>query len=427
MKRVGFFLENASIASVDCSRSLESNPGIGGTEWLIIVVSTLLSRRNNNLSITLYTEVDGIFPVGINIKSVGSIEKCISAGVNDGLDYLVIKHNVQHIYGKALDADMPIKLICWCHVFVCSWELDYYADNQNVDKLVFVSREMYDMYIDHRGANKFTYIYNCVNTERAKELYALSQNNKDRHNVVTYIGSLVPFKGFHLLAKAWPKIIDAVPDAELNVIGSGRLYNNNQSLGEWGIAESSYEAEFMPYLTKEGVLLPNVKFWGVLGEEKDSIVLSTKVGVPNPSGISETFCLSAVEMQMLGAKVTSIAYPGLVDTIHYGQIYNNVDQLADNVIELLRTDECDYSQAMGFFEENFSYASVVSKWEELLSAGRLVLNSSLVHPFYRFKWLKYCLNKIKSAIPLFRGLPMMERILVFVERLFWGRVTYIDT
>ena len=74
MKRVGFFLENASIASVDCSRSLESNPGIGGTEWLIIVVSTLLSRRNNNLSITLYTEVDGIFPIGINIKSVGSIE-----------------------------------------------------------------------------------------------------------------------------------------------------------------------------------------------------------------------------------------------------------------------------------------------------------------------------------------------------------------
>ena len=105
----------------------------------------------------------------------------------------------------------------------------------------------------------------------------------------------------------------------------------------------------------------------------------------------------------------------------------NVDQLADNVIELLRTDECDYSQAMGFFEENFSYASVVSKWEELLSAGRLVLNSGLVHPFYRFKWLKYCLNKIKSAIPLFRGLPMMERILVFVERLFRGRVTYIDT
>ena len=101
--------------------------------------------------------------------------------------------------------------------------------------------------------------------------------------------------------------------------------------------------------------------------------------------------------------------------------------MADNVIELLRTDECDYSQAMGFFEENFSYASVVSKWEELLSAGRLVLNSSLVHPFYRFKWLKYCLNKIKSAIPLFRGLPMMERILVFVERLFRGRVTYIDT
>ena len=427
MKKIGFFLENASIASVDCSRSIESNPGIGGTEWLIIVVSTLLSRRDNNLEIILYTEVDGRLPEGINTKTVGTIAECILTGVNDGLDYLIVKHNVQNIYDKVLDAPLPLKLICWCHIFVCTWELDYYADNQNVDKLVFVSREMYDMYIDHRGAKKFTYIYNCVNTARAKGLYALSQNNRDRHNVVTYIGSLVPFKGFHLLAKAWPKIIDAVPDAELNVIGSGKLYNSNQRLGKWGIAESSYEAEFMPYLTKEGSLLPDVKFWGVLGEEKDSILSRTKVGVPNPSGISETFCLSAVEMQMMGAKVTSIAYPGLVDTIHYGRIYNNADQLAESVIELLRTDDCDYSQAMHFFEENFSYEAVVSKWEELLSEGRLVLNSGLVHPFYRFKWLKYCMSKVKSVIPIFRGLPMTERGLVCIERLFRGRVTYIDT
>lgn len=427
MKKIAFYLENKSISGVDCSSVLEANPGIGGTEWLIIVIATLLSKRNNGLDISLYVESPGVFPPGIIIKTVGELKNALIQGVSDELDTLVVKHNVQNIYNRVLEKALPFGLICWCHIFVCSWELDYYADNSNIKKVVFVSREEYDMYIDHRGRRKFTYIYNCVNTDASRRLYVNSKKNENRENVVTYVGSLVPYKGFHLLAQAWPKIKASIPDAKLNIIGTGKLYNCDQSLGRWGLAESSYEEQFMQYLTQDGELVPDVHFWGVLGEEKNAILLKTKVGVPNPSGISETFCLSAVEMQMLGAKVTSICFPGLLDTIHYGKTYRKTSQLADSVISMLTSDYGEYEQAMLFFEDNFSYDSVASKWEELLFCGDIKLPKGMIHPLYRLKFLKYFISFVKERIPIFRRLPVLERGLVWIERKVNGKVTYIDT
>ena len=59
--------------------------------------------------------------------------------------------------------------------------------------------------------------------------------------IVTYVGSLTKGKGFHVLAKEWKNILKAVPDAELYVLGSGKLYDNKAELGEYGLAEKTYE------------------------------------------------------------------------------------------------------------------------------------------------------------------------------------------
>ena len=54
MKKVAFFIDNTSIYDVDASTILQANPGIGGTEYLIMLVSMLLSCRDNALCIRLY-------------------------------------------------------------------------------------------------------------------------------------------------------------------------------------------------------------------------------------------------------------------------------------------------------------------------------------------------------------------------------------
>ena len=87
-------------------------------------------------------------------------------------------------------------------------------------------------FCDHRAFKKGTYIYNLCN-------YNLPAPKpfSARKNHVVYIGSIVPLKGLHLLTKAWSSVLKEVPDAQLYIIGSGNLYNQNEKLGKYGIAE----------------------------------------------------------------------------------------------------------------------------------------------------------------------------------------------
>lgn len=427
MKKVAFFLDNSAIASKDCSNALDANPGIGGTEWLFIVVPTLLSDRKYDIDVCLYTTMPGHFPSGLQTTLVKDVSDAILLADRNGIDYLVIKHLADNISNGVLEVKPNYtRLICWCHVFVCHWELDFYADNDLISKVVFVGREMYDLYRDHRLFSKATYIYNCVPIGDSREVVSLNPFDK-RKNVIAYVGSLVPFKGFHLLAEAWPKIKEEIPDAELYVIGSGKLYDENSRLGKWGIAEESYENRFMPHLLLSDILHPDVHFMGVMGEEKKDILLNTRVGVPNPSGITETFCLSAVEMQLLGCKIATISYPGYMDTVRNGVLYDRRVELAQAVVDLLKGSQDNYQVAMDYFEAEFSYESVAIRWEELFMTGRVRYADELINPTYRLKWLKELLRKIKQKFPILYSLPMLERILLYVERKRFGRVTYIDS
>lgn len=66
-------------------------------------------------------------------------------------------------------------------------------------RVVFVGKEEYDSYIDDDIISKSTYIYNMV---PIKEKVC---NRIIDVPIVTYVGSLVPAKGFHRLAQIWLK------------------------------------------------------------------------------------------------------------------------------------------------------------------------------------------------------------------------------
>lgn len=426
MKKVAFYLENASISSVDCSGILQGNPGIGGTQYMIILISYLLWLRNNGLEVKTYSTSKGLFPVGYDYSIVRNFNEAVDKACDEGFDCLIFRHDADLITSGALDGvDRNIKLIVWDHVFVCYWELDYYASNPQVYKIINVSREQTDLYRDHKAFEKSFYIYNCLNLEGTREM-VLGNPFEKRKNVVTYVGSLVPYKGFHLLAQAWPIILRQVPDAELYVIGSGRLYDKNVKLGRFGIAESSYEEQFMHYLCKDDEILPSVHFMGDMGVEKNKILLQTKVGVPNPSGITETFCISAVEMQAMGAVVTTINFPGFMDTVKNGLLYKSTANLAKSIIHLLKYGKSDYDNAMNLFQKNFSINAVVEKWESFLVFNNVVEDRRIYNILYRFKWLKELRRRISAFFPWLFKFPPLERLIIFSERVFFGHRTYID-
>lgn len=426
MKNIGFYIDNSSIADVDASEVKHGNPGIGGTEYLILLVASLLSERNNGLKIKLFMKRNQNIPASIDYEIVDSLKGTINRCEQNRIDALVFKHDATNITDDVLHTDSSLKLIVWCHVFICYWELNYYANNASVYRLVFVGREMQDLYRDHKVFNKSTFIYNCVSLEGCRDAVSKHPYSK-RSNIVTYVGSIVPFKGFHLLANAWPKVVKNVPDAQLYVIGSGKVYDSNLPLGKFGIAESSYEKLIMKPLCADGKLLQSVHFMGKMGMEKKDILLKTRVGVPNPTGITETFCLSAVEMQTLGAMIATIKAPGYIDTVRNGVLFSKPSDLADAIIMLLKRGIPVYDSAMNYFEKNFSYEAVLTKWEKLFSDEGRLIASKMVNTSYRLKWLKEIIRRASFLLPLNRILPPIERVLIFVERRFFHEVTFMDS
>ena len=233
------------------------------------------------------------------------------------------------------------------------------------------------------------------------------------------MGSLVEPKGFHLLAQVWRNIVAQVPDAELHVLGSGRLYGRDSALGRWGIAERSFEEQFMPYLLDEkGSPLPSVKFHGILGTEKHEILASAAVGVVNPSGQTETFCISAVEFQAHRVAVVSAREWGLLDTVRHGRtglLCRNKEELILNVVKLLK--DVRFRRKLGeaayaFAKLQFEVNCVAAEWYRLLVAvegnqplRKIGIKSNI---FYRNKLIKEIVRRLKPVIPVLQNLRPIE-------------------
>lgn len=414
MKKVAFYIDNASISSVDCAHIATANPGIGGTQYQFMLISYLLKLRNNGLGVKVYTTSEGLFPKDFCYEVVEGLTSAVASAEKWRAEYLVFNHEVGHIHeGTLANIQTSIKLIPWCHIFTNESELDCYAKLSSIYRVINVGREMNDLYRDHPVYEKSAYIYNAVNTDGCKSKVK-SHPFALRENIITYVGSIVPFKGLHWLAEAWCDIVKEVPDVQLYIIGSGKLYGRDAQLGKYGIAEASYEEILMAHFSQDGRIMDNVHFTGILGEEKNDILLQTKVGLPNPSGISETFGISAVEMQMLGCKVATMRCPGYLDTVKNGILYTRKKDLAKSVVQLLKeTNDTGHDDAMHYFDHHFSLEAVVRRWETLFLTGTLESDSAMSNPTYRGKWAKDILRQVKKIIPC---VPTIERILDALDK-----------
>lgn len=421
--KVAFYLDNKGIRDIDLSNILYGNPGMGGTEYMLILVSYLLSIRNNHVDIIVYTTHDASnLPLEMHTKKVDNISDAINRATGDGCEYFIFIHKEWYISDRILDVSQDsIKLVPWVHIFMFKPDLDYYADNKAIYRVLHVGREQMDLYRDHRVFKKSLYIYNGINIRTNNELSPINK----RKNVVTYMGAIEPYKGLHLLTKAWKHVIKQVPDAELYIIGSGKLYDSNTRLGEYGIAEKKYERELIESLSADGTIPSNVHFVGKLGEEKYAILEQTKVAVPNPSGNTETFCITALEMQLAGARIVTAKSPGTLETVINGVLYTDVRELPQLIIKELNSNVI-HDDYISKIEELFSIDRVIEKWEMFLMNG-LEEEDKLSNPFYRLIFLKEFFRIVKAHIPcLDRQLPLIEKVILFSERnLYKNKVQYV--
>ena len=367
--KIAIYLNNQNISEVNCVDMTVGNPGIGGTEYCFLLLAQMYKKCYPENKVILITNKQAALPTVDQLLFAKDVFEGAETAKKENADIFLI---------SAVDQGSPLpktffdiinrielKTIIWGHNFYLSNFCNMLSKCNYVRANVFVGRQQYDRYIDHKIIKKSTYIYNMypANDGPVRE--------KKNTNNVTYVGSLVPMKGFQVLAKAWKQVIEKVPDAQLYVIGSGKLYGRNSKLGKYNIAEQEYENSFIDGLLDEnGKIMSSVHFLGVMGAEKKDIILRTAVGVPNPTGRTETFGISALDFESLGVPVVTIAKDGFLDTVvnhETGLLYSDPKYLAENIVTLLlnKTMNEGYGKKGVQFSKSFDPEIIIQEWNQL--------------------------------------------------------------
>lgn len=402
------------------------NDGIGGTEYSILKIAFMYACNHPEDEVIAF-HYNSNFHINAEIRSV-VLSEDYKELEEEKPDILLTNAYLRDDIWYSRVSDNDIRLILLANNFPSAEKLIQFNKHDCVKRIVFKSGQEADDYYDDDISYKEAIIGNM--------LYPCSKEQRrvaDYKPYVTYMGALIPAKGFHLLAEQWKHIVKEVPDAQLHVIGSGQLYNKDEKLGKYGVASESYEAQFIPYLlNSDGSLMDSVIFHGTMGNEKYDILRQSAVGVPNPSGETETFCNVAVEMQNVGMPVVTIAgfsFFDVIDDGNSGFLYHSKKQFRDYIIQLLKNRELN--QKMGDaahnFVKKFYPEEIIVLWEKLFSEvmsdkpaktavihGHLIDNHKIrviINAFFRKKL------GIKSIRPCNQKKRLKKRIKEFIRKI----------
>lgn len=416
--KIGFIFEDDGIRNVNLNNPNEGNPGIGGTQYQFLILGYYIAKFYNDIEVNFYLRHNKSIPKCINSIFIEDSLSAIKRAKKDEVDIIIFRAtDDKNIYNEI--EKQNIKAITWAHNYIYDKAARIISNCSLVKRNVFVSKEQYDMYIDDEIINKSEYIFN---------FYPFSKGKNKRKNdgkIVVYLGSLVETKGFHILAKVWKDVLNEVPDAKLKVIGSGKVYSREVKMGKYGIAESKYEEKFIKYLLDEnGEINKSVEFLGLMGSEKKDIFSQSSVGVINPSAKSETFGISAIEMEGEGVPVVLKNSFGLMDVVKNkdtGILFNNEKQFKNSIVKLLKNNELNKiygDNAYSYVRENFSAEIIVPLWVQMFED---ITNNKT--PIYikpkknitkNYKWFRIINRNIKR-IGILKNMPSFIRYIGIVK------------
>ena len=371
MKKIGFFIKNKDLANVDYSCPEKGNPGMGGREYMNSIISYSLSFfMKDTLSIKCYLQVDTEMPESQSTEVVDNLEQAIEFASKDKIDFFVldVSQSYQNVFNFVEAAETyQVNIVVRLGLLPNYKILNLLSSSQFVKTIVCNERQVYEIIKDHKASSKSIIIRNPI----VLDSYS-SDPIKVSKNIVTYMGSLVPQKGFLRLAKIWLSVVEEVPDAELYVLGSATLYSRNEELGQLGIALEPFEQMIKTYLANDkGEIHSSVKFLGTLGNVKNYYLANSVVGIANPTGETETFCLAAAEIQANYTAVIAGRVGGLLDTVsdnESGYLINNDQQLKEKIIYLLNNKDLSYEMGLAgrkYIEDRYHFKNIAERWSRL--------------------------------------------------------------
>lgn len=377
MMKIAVFLDNRHIPTIDFRQPQLGNPGVGACEYLHVAIPYFLHHycRDRVEPIILAPHIDRL-PPDLDAFQVNSVIEAASKAKDLGADFFVFRPR-QMEEENILDHIDAIQMpsIGRAALTPHATHMRKMASSQYFKSLVCVGREQYDFLIDTPLRPKLSYIDNGVHLDSCWADVQKAPPSKDP-NLVVFMGALVPVKGFHQLAEAWPRVLAQCPDAKLSVIGSVKMYGDNLSVGPLGVADERYERDsIIPYLCDDaGTIHPSVTFHGQMGREKYDLLRRASVGIVNPTGQTETCCVSAVEMSACKTAVVTGAYYALLDTVidrETGLLGRGVDDLARNICACLKDPKLAQNLGQKGYQralEQYDFCGVAPRWVALFDA-----------------------------------------------------------
>lgn len=404
--------------SKDLRTPENGNPGIGGTQYNFLTLPFYLKKYHGDhykWTFLCYKEVQ--LPDDIRQIVIQSDAEIADVLTDNQFDIFIWRPIDKEIVSNQL-AKAKAKGIAWMNNVPSPNTLKQLSATEQVIRVVHAGHEALDLVRDHPVIKKSTVIFNGFDPT----LYTTEQEVEKDPNLVVYLGSLTYAKSFHLLAQMWPTILKKNPQAKLKVIGSGKLYREDQQLGKYGIAEAKYESSFMPYITDEnGEILPSVEFLGLLGREMISYLQKASVGIMNPHGRSEVCPGSAIEFLASRTPVVAGARYGNLDVVDHkvsGYLEKSLAKQVNRISTLLsnpRKVKAMGKRATEIVAYKFDQERITAQWTNLFND---IINGTLpgkVYPMksnflYNFKFIFEILRIIKFKLGLFRNFPSIYEL-----------------
>jgi glycosyltransferase involved in cell wall biosynthesis len=364
---VNYFIDNLQLSSVNFELVDEGNPGVGGTEFVTIKIAKLLA--DTGVKAVVQSPINLFTPPLVRYEKVESVYKAIALS-HDRAELLVLRLYVSD-HNEVLNTLKKYpksKIVFWLHLMPTQKIISELGRLKQVIAFICVENNQRVRLIDYENQLKLVTIPHPIDKK-------IDSYKSDTAQDVCFVGSLVPQKGFHLLADVWSKVNSKLPNSKLYVIGSSELYGKQSSKGKFSIAEKAYEERIFRVLSPRD---KSVVFMGNLNkEEREAVFKKCLIGVVNPSGATETFCLSAVELQNYGIPVVSANKFGLKDTIvnkETGLLIRNRFQLKQAILKLLEDNRLRVrmsTNAVLHVRSKYDVGKVTTLWLTFLNSIEL--------------------------------------------------------
>lgn len=390
--KVGFYFNNSKYEKMDFSSPQDGNPGVGGVEYMISLVSYYLADFYNVY--VFANHINNLSNKTTSIK-IDSFENTLKEADKLNIDFLICRSLGKKEYYDLLQK-YKCKIIIWAHNFTKLKELNLISKNKQIIKYVCVGKHQYDMLNGHSIYNKATYIYNGL------PLSAYESKNINANKDICYIGSIISGKGFDVCCRVWRRLYDNGYKVKFNVVGSAKLYNSNKKLGPYNIALADYEKEFINYLLGEnGNLLEEVNLTGVLGhKDKIEVINNSYCGIS--ASKEETFGLIAIEFGALGKPFAALQTNGYLDTVINGKtgyLVNNENELYNACENIMKMDSFKYLSLSNDSIENaknYDISNIIDEWNVLIN--ELVNNNKALSKKENISLLRKIRNLLNLVI-----------------------------